>query len=211
MRYFIIFLVTLVAIVLSYYFVDRSVVFFIEEQQINKSIILKILSDTPIILISFLGIYGLLFIFIFKKFMHNKLFQMFFCATLSVVLAAQIKDILKYLFGRYWANTWLNNNPSLLVNNVYGFHFFQKANSSFPSGHTTVTFAFCTVCLLYFPKYKYLFIIPMITVSIGQIGMHYHFVSDVIAGGFLGYAVAKTLTYYLTSVQFQKLNTLKSK
>ncbi|WP_186648680.1 phosphatase PAP2 family protein [Fluviispira vulneris] len=210
MRYFVIFLVVLASIIFSFYFIDKSVVFFIEEQHINKSIVLKSLSATPNIILPILAVYVILFIFIVKKFMHNKLFQMFFCATLSVVLAAQIKDILKYLFGRYWADTWFNNNPSLLVNNVYGFQFFQKANSSFPSGHTTVTFAFCTVCLLYYPKYKYLFIIPMITVCIGQIGMHYHFVSDVIAGGFLGYAVAKTLTYYLTSAQFQKLIPFKS-
>ncbi|KAB8032181.1 phosphatase PAP2 family protein [Fluviispira multicolorata] len=211
MRLLILFLVTLASIVISYYYIDVNVVFYIESHQINKYYILKKLSETPNLIIPILVFFVILSPFLFKKYMNHKIFQMFFSATFSVLMAAQIKDFLKYIFGRYWADTWINNNPSLIVNNVYGFQFFQKASSSFPSGHTTVTFAFCTVCILYYPKLKYLFILPMLAVCIGQIGMHYHFVSDVIAGAFLGYVVSKFLTYYLTSMQFKKLLALKYK
>ena len=70
------------------------------------------------------------------------------------------------LFGRTWPATWTNNNPSLLRDRVYGFNCFHSGHgySSFPSGQTAAVLA----------------------VGIVLTGANFHFLSDVIAGGFVG-------------------------
>lgn len=99
-----------------------------------------------------------------------------------------LKDFLKFIFARYWAETFVCNNPSLLKNQVYGFNWFKLdvAYTSFPSGHTTVIAAFATSMWFSFPKLRLLWLMLPLLVMFGQISMYYHFVSDVIAGAMLG-------------------------
>jgi len=63
---------------------------------------------------------------------------------LSLAGAVAIKDQLKFAFGRTWPETWVQNNPSLIGNGVYGFNPFHGGPgfASFPSGHTT---AICAI------------------------------------------------------------------
>ncbi|WGL59483.1 phosphatase PAP2 family protein [Pigmentibacter sp. JX0631] len=184
--------ISFASIILAYYFLDAPLVHWIHNQRINKIAFFNILTHIPDAIIAFLILFFLVFILFFKRFEKVKLFNVLFIAMASVAVSAHIKDFLKFIFARYWPNTWIDNNPSLLVDNVYGFQFFEKgtAYQSFPSGHTTVTFAFFSVLIYFYPKYKTVFLIPCILLGIGQVLMHYHFLSDVIAGGLLGWMVA---------------------
>ena len=100
-----------------------------------------------------------------------------------------IKDQLKFVFGRTWPDTWINNNPSLIRDGVSGFNFFHggAGYSAFPSGHTTVTCAVVAVFWVSYPRYRPLYAALVAVVVIGLIGANYHFLSDVIAGGFIGW------------------------
>ncbi|MGY3804194.1 phosphatase PAP2 family protein [Pigmentibacter ruber] len=184
--------ISLVSIVLAYYFIDAPLVRWIHAAGINKVSFFNILTHIPDVIIAFLILFFLFFILFFKRYEKQKLFNVLFIAMASVAVSTHIKDFLKFIFARYWPNTWIDNNPSLLVNNVYGFQFFEKgtAYQSFPSGHTTVTFAFFSVLIYFYPKYKIIFLIPCLLLGLGQVLMHYHFLSDVIAGGLLGWMVA---------------------
>ena len=106
----------------------------------------------------------------------------------SLSVAAAIKDQLKFAFGRTWPETWINNNPSLIRNNVYGFNPFHggAGYSSFPSGHTAAICAVVSVLWICYPKFRAVYVLLIAAVGIGLIGADYHFLSDVIAGGFLG-------------------------
>jgi membrane-associated phospholipid phosphatase len=109
-------------------------------------------------------------------------------ACLSLVIADQCKQTLKDVAGRYWPNTWIHDNPSFIRDGAYGFHPFQygAAYDSFPSGHTARTLGFTAVVWVAYPRWRWLCVLVSALVAIGLIGMNYHFVGDVIAGGFVG-------------------------
>jgi membrane-associated phospholipid phosphatase len=109
-------------------------------------------------------------------------------ASASLVIASAIKDQLKLAFGRTWPETWTNNNPSFIHDQVYGFNPFHggQAYASFPSGHTTATCAVMAVLWICYPKYRPVYGLVIAAVVIGLLGADYHFLSDIIAGGFLG-------------------------
>ena len=109
------------------------------------------------------------------------------CA-ISLTAAESVKDELKFIFGRTWPETWINNNPSLIGNGAFGFNFFHggAGYASFPSGHTTAVCAVMAVLWFAYPKLRPLCVLAVLAVVLGLIGADYHFVSDIIAGGFLG-------------------------
>lgn len=106
----------------------------------------------------------------------------------SIAIGILLKDIFKIIFGRYWANSFICNNPSFLENGVYGFNWFTNgpAYTSFPSGHATLIFAFAVSMWILYPKFRWIWVILPVCVVVGQVGMYFHFLSDVIAGGLLG-------------------------
>lgn len=107
---------------------------------------------------------------------------------ITLAVAETIKDELKFAFGRTWPETWINNNPSLIGNGTYGFNPFHGGSgyNSFPSGHTTAVCAVAAVLWFAYPKLRPLWVLMVIAVGVGLIGADYHFVSDIVAGGFLG-------------------------
>lgn len=107
---------------------------------------------------------------------------------ISVVMAEATKNLLKYVFGRTWPDTWINNNPSLIHDGVYGFNLFHggAGYASFPSGHMTVTCAVISVLWMLYPKFRALYALAVLVVAVGLLGADFHFLSDIIAGGFVG-------------------------
>ncbi len=107
---------------------------------------------------------------------------------LSIIVAAAIKGELKFVFGRTWPETWTGNNPSLIRDGVYGFHFFQggRAYESFPSGHTAAVCASAAVLWQCYPRWRALYALAVALVVVGLIGSDFHFLSDIAAGGFVG-------------------------
>ena len=65
----------------------------------------------------------------------------------SVVTSETIKNGLKWIFGRPWPDSWRGNEPSLIRNGDYHFHWFNggDAYSSFPSGHMAAATAVLSV------------------------------------------------------------------
>ena len=109
------------------------------------------------------------------------------CA-ISTLATTVIKDQLKFAFGRTWPDTWGPGIESFLRDNVYGFHFFQSGKSfeSFPSGHAAVAAAVLSVIWILFPNLRVFCTIGLIAVDIGLVALNLHFLSDVVAGSFVG-------------------------
>jgi len=114
--------------------------------------------------------------------------------SLSLIGALAIKDQLKLIFGRTWPETWTNNNPSFFGNGSYGFEPFHGgiAYASFPSGHTTAIFSVIVVLWMSWPAYRWLYALVAGLVVVGLIGADHHWVSDIVAGAFLGTAAGVT-------------------
>ncbi len=98
-----------------------------------------------------------------------------------------IKVFLQFTFGRTSPRNWLISHEPLL------FKFFNEHGGSFPSGHMTVFVAFGTAVFIYFPKYRKLVVALLVILGFALIGTDYHFLSDVIAGAYLGFVITYTL------------------
>jgi membrane-associated phospholipid phosphatase len=103
-------------------------------------------------------------------------------------VADQFRGSLGDLFGRYWPETWHDNNPSLIGTGTYGFNLFKadNDNGSFPSGHATRILAFATVFWLTMPRGRWVYMVVAVPMLVALVAMNYHFVSDVIVGSALG-------------------------
>ncbi|MCW6508207.1 phosphatase PAP2 family protein [Lichenifustis flavocetrariae] len=109
-------------------------------------------------------------------------------AGMALAVAVMMKDQGKYLFGRLWPETWVENNPSWIGTGSYGFFPLHGGRgwASFPSGHMTVITAPATTLSCSFPRLRPLLILACAAVAVGLLGADYHFLSDVIAGTGLG-------------------------
>jgi len=114
-------------------------------------------------------------------------------ACVSLLVSVQVKETLKFAFGRYWPDTWTHGNPSLIGSGAYGFHPFASEGpgqggwyDSFPSGHTTRSVAIAAVYWVAYPRWRWAAVAAPAAVVVGLIGMNYHFVGDTVAGGFVG-------------------------
>jgi membrane-associated phospholipid phosphatase len=108
----------------------------------------------------------------------------------AVLIAAVLKEELKWVFGRTWPETYIKPipNPSYFGDGTYGFFPFNggRAYASFPSGHTAVMSAFAGALWFAAPKLRCLGVALVLAVAIGLLGADYHWLSDIMAGAMLG-------------------------
>jgi len=112
--------------------------------------------------------------------------------SISVILTEAIKDELKFIFGRTWPETWIRGNPSFIRDGVYGFNFLHGGvgYQSFPSGHMALACAVFAVLWIWYPKLRFAYLIITALIAVLLIAGNYHFLSDVIAGAFVGISTA---------------------
>ena len=118
----------------------------------------------------------------------SRLQTVLLAGTTAWIVAALLKQFSKVAAGRYWPETWKEHNPSLISSGDYGFNpfHFGAAFESFPSGHAAVVCAVAAVLWIGYPRGRWLYGVICASVCVTLVGMNYHFVSDVIAGGILG-------------------------
>ena len=109
-------------------------------------------------------------------------------SAVSLLATIIIKDQLKFAFGRTWPDTWGPGIVSFVRDSVYGFHFFQsgRAFESFPSGHAAATAAVLSVVWILFPELRVICAVGTVAVDFGLVALNLHFLSDVVAGSFVG-------------------------
>jgi membrane-associated phospholipid phosphatase len=110
----------------------------------------------------------------------------FFLVSGTGLPAAYVtKAMLKHVFGRMNTRVWLESGGDL------SFHWFHggREYGSFPSGHMTVFTTLAAACWLIFPKYRAACLAGIAALGFALVATDYHYLSDVIAGGYLGLAV----------------------
>ncbi|HEY6255193.1 MAG TPA: phosphatase PAP2 family protein [Xanthobacteraceae bacterium] len=185
------FLGTVVAVIVCYLWLDRPIAHLAHDalQQFHLFQKLTLIPDAliPIAVVAFaaLALRGL------TGAQLSRLQTVIVLSGMSLAVAEIVKAELKFAFGRTWPETWIRNNPSLIRDDVFGFFPFHggPGYASFPSGHTT---AICTVMMVFwicYPRFRPLYALAMAAVAVGLVGANFHFLSDVIAGGFLGISI----------------------
>ena len=175
-------------VVVCYFFVDRPVARLVYDHKLDRFEFLKVLTYPPPWVQAWSPAIIVLLIAVRAFFPLPRFLYAIFLACLSLIIADQFRTSLGDVCGRYWPETWFNNNPSFIGTGAYGFHPFQSGDDvgSFPSGHAARILGFVTVFWLTIPLGRLLYALLALPMLVALVGMNYHFVGDVIAGSFLG-------------------------
>jgi len=109
----------------------------------------------------------------------------------SIALAGLTTDLVKALLGRFRPKLFFRDGS-------YGFDFLHTRADyvSFPSGHATTAFALATALTLLWPRFAGLYFLLALAIGASRVLANAHWLSDVLAGGFVGVAV----TLYLAAL-----------
>jgi len=180
------------AVLVCYFWIDRPVAFFVYHHQINKFQVFRWLTYPPPELQTWSPLVLALLMVRRAWGPFVRWQKVLLVACLSLIVADEFRTSLGDACGRYWPETWSNNNPSLIGNGKYGFHPFQRGDDigSFPSGHAARILGFAMVWLIAVPRSRIIGTVLCVAMLVSLVAMNYHFVSDVIAGSVLGGIVA---------------------
>ena len=180
--------ITALGVVACYFWLDQPIAFFIHRNVTNKTIFvwLQRLPVAFLLLSSFVLAWCGLWTLIERPFSRVQFVGM--ACTISFIATNLITNQLKYVFGRTWPETWIENNPSLVQNGVFGFNPFHGGLgfASFPSGHLAGVCAVMAVLWWSYTRFRPIYIACVAAVAIGLIGANYHFLSDILSAIFVG-------------------------
>ena len=187
-RWLIALLLTAAAVIVCYLWVDRPLALFAHAYNAQRETFAR-LTHIPDLLNPFAAIVFVIFgLWVLAGRPVTRIVAAGALSSISLIVAEAIKSQLKFVFGRYWPDTWVQNNPSFIHDGAYGFNFFHggPGYASFPSGHTAATCAVISVLWIMYPYWRPLYGAIVLAVAVGLIGANYHFLGDVIGGGFVG-------------------------
>lgn len=186
-------ILTIIMLIVSYYYVDKPLVLFCHNHGIREYRILYYMQKFPEgfkVLLPFALLWGA-----YRWYTRTIAYadQCLILGSGSLLILGLVKDPLKFLFGRYWPAPTQGETLSFITDGVYGFNFFQwgAAYQSFPSSHTAAICAVATIMWEYYPRWRWVAIALCASVVSGVIGCYFHFVSDVIAGAFVGIIIGR--------------------
>ncbi len=139
--------------------------------------------------ISTLGNYGIIWwIIIVFTYIKYQTRVISFHILLSLILAVLIGQITLKCIVKRKRPCHVHPEVKLLMNTPHDF--------SFPSGHTTASFACATIALLYSPLLGSICMLFAILTGLSRVYLFVHYISDVIAGTILGVMIAM-IVYYI--------------
>ncbi len=120
-----------------------------------------------------------------RRGIDNALSRLSRLAASVLPLSYLLKSFFKYVFGRTSTRFWLEHQAG------DAFHWFHGGGdyAGFPSGHMAVFTAFFAAVWIYYPRYRSISIGSLLILAMALIATDYHFLSDVIAGAYLGLVV----------------------
>jgi membrane-associated phospholipid phosphatase len=182
------FCLTTAAVVLSYFWLDRPIALSMHEHLRGFDVFAMLTyvpaASAPLAVILFAAVA----LRVLCGWALSRFQTVCVLAGASLAIAEAIKVQIKFAFGRTWPETWVRDNPSFIRDGVYGFNPFHGGPgfAAFPSGHMSAICAVLSVLWICYPRFRVLYALAMTTVGIGLVGADFHFLSDVIAGAFLG-------------------------
>jgi len=196
-------LVVLVCTLLSVLYLDYPLASWIETHIRSQGVFRLYTSNLPshlfvfVVIVSSLSLAGYLWLTLQAK--KNK-HRLFFLVTALVLPCAYLtKTLLKLTFARIETRLWLSH-PTIQA--PHWFNFDHMGFDSFPSGHMLV---FTTLFLSFwhfYPQYRWLYMFSWLGLAVALLLTNYHFLSDIIAGAWVGCLVYYAIHSILTNRRF---------
>lgn len=180
-----------VAIALSMAYLDRPVADYVRLHLLPSKTIQGLASGIgPLVIVVGLA-FGVLFaagcwVLAGRK-LSARIQTPLFCSW-SLAWAMAASEALKLAIGRSEPVLWTGSVAGSIEPGTYRFAFLHGAPmyESFPSGTTAIAAAVLTVLWIRLPGLRALWALSLVFVGLALVVTNGHFVSDVIAGGFLG-------------------------
>jgi membrane-associated phospholipid phosphatase len=188
--------ITAAGVIASYLWLDQPLAFFVHRNVADKTIFVW-LQRLPLafpllssLILAWCGLWTLM------DLPFSRVQSIALTCSISFISTSLINSQLKYAFGRTWPGTWIENNPSLFQNSVFGFNPFHGGPgfASFPSGHAAGICSVIAVLWWSYPSWRPIYIACVAAVAIGLIGANYHFLSDILSAIFIGLSVGYITT-----------------
>lgn len=192
------FLLVALLIALSYAFLDRRIALLVKHLWLFSHrfsfFSTEIPDFLPHVVILITGTAWIVFFYLIRKNIYNTHTRFFQLIAITVPLAHVVKAILKFAFGRINTRYWLQHPHAI------EFHWFHGSANfhGFPSGHTAVFTVLAVACSTFYPRYQSFYFAGLTLLALALIVTNYHFLSDIIAGAYVGVLVHAVTHYCLT-------------
>lgn len=174
-------------IAICYFYFDKPIAYVMHNLHFPRYQILKWINPCYAVrILSFVLLVGLGIKAMLRPL--SRIQRLLFSCSIACGLSIFLKNTFKGFFGRYWPESFNHNNPSLIKDQAYGFHFWKwdEAHASFPSGHTALVFCAMTYLWVVAPKWRWLAALVCLFQTAVALLYNFHFLGDLIGGALLG-------------------------
>ena len=178
------------------FYADRTVALWFEHTYNNLKLHKALKYIDPVMNIIGNGltliIIGLL-LYLIGKYYNRRLQLIGKSLFIGLLTTGAVVQVLKHFIGRA--------RPKLTYDPVFIGPSFKSGYDSFPSGHSAMVFFFAYTLSRYFPKYRVLFYLFALAVSLDRVEELAHFPSDILAGAIVGLIVGKLFSDKISSLR----------
>lgn len=197
LRQLILLLLVLITVFCAYHWLDRPISAWAWAHHLHKIRFFHIFAEIPEFLSDLIVLSAVIIFFQAHFDLRHPPSANPYWLTSTIISAYAVVLVLKFIFGRAGPRLWIRSNFS---DSDYGFFWLHGVNKNyilFPSGHTVLLFTLATIAWIKLPLWRsHIFAISALSV-ISIIVMNHHFLSDCIAGSYLGYLAGMLSVNYL--------------
>jgi len=183
------FLIFVLLVLCSYYYLDTRTALFVNRLWMSHARLAIFSANIPDFLFSIVCLITVIawtaYYYLTHKGIYDTHTRFFQLIAITIPLTFLLKSSLKHVVGRIDTRFWL------LHPGFKEFHWFHGGGyyTSFPSGHMAVFMALVIALWMFYPRYQSAYIGFLSVLALALIITNYHFISDVIAGAYLGFLV----------------------
>ena len=136
-----------------------------------------------------------LLLYIAGKYYNKRLHLIGRVLFTGLLTTGVVIQVIKHLIGRA--------RPKLSHDLIFIGPSLRSGYDSFPSGHSAMVFFFAYTLSQYYPKFRALFYLFALAVSIDRVEELAHFPSDILAGAVIGLLLGKVFTEKIPSLKVE--------